>query len=113
MHRPDLPLYDNAAKVGFGLWDYPYVTLALEGVLLLGAMGMYLATSRPRAGRRQFAMPVFGLAMLAMQTGMLFTAPPATDRAMAATALAAYAVLTVAIAWLETGQVAESRQVAA
>ena len=23
VHRPDLALYDNAAKVGLGLWDYP------------------------------------------------------------------------------------------
>jgi hypothetical protein len=23
VHRPDLPLYDNSAKVGLGLWNYP------------------------------------------------------------------------------------------
>jgi len=23
VHRPGLPLSDNAASVGFGLWDYP------------------------------------------------------------------------------------------
>ena len=31
VHRPDLPLYDNAAKAGLGLWDYPIVTLIVEG----------------------------------------------------------------------------------
>jgi hypothetical protein len=104
VHRPDLSLYDDAAKVGLGLWDYPYVTLALEGLLLFGAMWLYLRASRPRTPRAGFAMPVFGGAILLMQAGMLFAPPPPTDRAMAATALAAYALLAGAIAWLSRGR---------
>ena len=104
VHRPDLALYDDAAKVGLGLWDYPYVTLVLEGVLLLGAMGLYLARSRPLTSRGRFSMPVFGLAILLIQTGMLFSPPPPSDRAMAATALIAYALLAATIAWLERGR---------
>ena len=107
VHRPDLALYDDAAKVGLGLWDYPYVTLLVEGALLLGAMGLYMAGSRPLASRGRFAMPAFGLAILLMQTGMLFTPPPPSDRAMATTALAAYALFVVAIAWLERGRAAQ------
>src|SRR6266567_4680453 len=30
VHRPDLPLYDNAAKVGLGLWNYPARAFLLE-----------------------------------------------------------------------------------
>lgn len=30
VHRPDLPLYDNTAKVGLGLWNLPAVAFALE-----------------------------------------------------------------------------------
>jgi len=30
VHRPDLPLYDDTMKIGFGLWNYPAVALALE-----------------------------------------------------------------------------------
>ena len=36
VHRPDLPLYDNAAKVGLGLWNYPIATLALRRYFFLG-----------------------------------------------------------------------------
>ena len=93
VHRPDLALYDDAAKVGLGLWDYPYVTLVLEGALLLGAMGLYMARSQPLTRRRRFSMPAFGLTILLMQAGMLFSPPPPTDRAMATTALVAYALL--------------------
>ena len=109
VHRPDLALYDDAVKVGLGLWDYPYVTLVLEGALLLGAMGMYMAGSRPLTSGARFAMPAFGLACLLMQAGMLFTPPPPSDRAMAATALIAYALFAAAIAWLERGRAAQER----
>src|SRR5688500_9190459 len=30
VHRPDLPLYDNSAKVGLGLWNVPPVAFGLE-----------------------------------------------------------------------------------
>lgn len=106
VHRPDLPLYDDAAKVGLGLWDYPYVTLLIEAALLFGAMGLYLAASRQRTRPARYAIPVFGAAMLVMQASMLFTPPPPSDRAMAATALIAYAVFAAVIAWLERGRVA-------
>ena len=110
VHRPDLALYDDAVKVGLGLWDYPYVTLAVEGLLLFGAMGPYLTEARPRTSRGRFAMPAFGAAILLMQAGMLFAPPPPSDRAMAATALAAYALLAAAIAWLERGRVVDGRE---
>lgn len=106
VHRPDLPLFDDTAKVGLGLWDYPYVTLLIEAALLFGAMGLYLAASQTRTRRGRYAIPVFGAAMLVMQASMLFTPPPPSEQAMAATALIAYVVLAAVIAWLERGRVA-------
>ncbi|HSB60103.1 MAG TPA: hypothetical protein VLI67_00190 [Vicinamibacteria bacterium] len=109
VHRPDLALYDDAAKVGLGLWDYPYLTLALEGALLLGAMGLYMSRSPPLTRRGRLSMPAFGLAILLMQGGMLFSPPPPSERAMAITALVAYALFAAAIAWLERGRAVEER----
>jgi len=108
VHRPDLALYDDAAKVGLGLWDYPYISLALEGALLLGAMALYLARSRSLKRRGRFAMPVFGVAILLMQAAMLFSPPPPSGRAMATTALIAYALFAATIAWLERGRTVEA-----
>src|SRR6266446_4987290 len=34
VHRPDLPLYDDSAKVGLGLWNHPAPALGLEAALL-------------------------------------------------------------------------------
>src|SRR4029078_9236033 len=34
VHTPDLPLYDNAAKVGFGLWRHVAFSFPLELIVL-------------------------------------------------------------------------------
>ena len=47
VHRPDLPLYDDSAKVGLGLWNAPALAFGVEAALLFG--GMWL--SAPRAPR--------------------------------------------------------------
>lgn len=96
VHRPDLPLYDNSAKVGLGLWNQPTVAFALEATLLLGGMALFL---RQRQGHR---LPVvaFGLAMLAVQAYVFFGPPPASSAAIAITALGSYAVFALVIWWL-------------
>src|SRR4029453_11232462 len=34
VHRPDLPLFDDSAKVGLGLWNRPALAFGLEATLL-------------------------------------------------------------------------------
>src|SRR5437867_4714951 len=97
VHRPDLPLYDNTAKVGLGLWDFPVVALALEAAILFVGMWVYFKTTHARKG----AMVVFGLGMLALQTYLFFGPPPVSDKAAAATALVAYAVLAAIVRLIE------------
>src|SRR5437867_11992208 len=41
VHRPDLPLYDNTAKMGLGLWNLPALAPGLAAVLLFGRMCRY------------------------------------------------------------------------
>lgn len=50
VHRPDLPLYDNAAKVGLGLWNYPAPALLLEVAVLFGGMFLYLRSTTATTG---------------------------------------------------------------
>src|SRR6267154_1673408 len=42
-HPHDLPIYDNIAKVGFGLWNYRDPEFALEIALLALGIALYLA----------------------------------------------------------------------
>jgi hypothetical protein len=106
VHRPDLPLYDNAAKVGFGLWNYPIFAFILEAAFLFG--GMYLYFRRTRAVTRggRYGMIVFGVIMLAVQASVFFGPPPGSVRQLAVTALVSYGVFAAAAYWLEKKRVA-------
>jgi hypothetical protein len=106
VHRPDLPLYDNAVKVGFGLWDYRITTLVVESVVALGGLYLYLRNTRAVKPSARYAMPLFVCASLVLQAAMAFGPPPSSDRDMALTALAAYAIFAGMIAWLERSRVA-------
>jgi len=97
VHRPDLPLYDNTAKVGLGLWNLPAIALGLEAALLFGGMWLYFRLGTAR----RTAMLVFGVIMLGIQVYVFFGPPPASDKAAAATALGAYAVFALLIRALE------------
>src|SRR5881396_1341752 len=59
VHRPDLPLYDNTAKVGLGLWNLPALALGLEAASLFGGMWLYLTLGPVR----RTAFLVFGVIM--------------------------------------------------
>lgn len=97
VHRPDLPLYDDTAKVGLGLWNFPAAAFALEAATLFAGMWLYFGAGYgPRRG-----MLAFGLVMLAIQAYVFFGPPPVSDRAFAWTALAAYAVFAAVAGWLE------------
>lgn len=95
VHVPDLPLYNNTAKVGLGLWNSPGVAFALEAGLLLAGIMLFLRSRR--------AAPVglflFGFLMLAVQAYVFFGPPPASGASIAITALGAYG-LFAAIAGL-------------
>ena len=97
VHRPDLPLYDNTAKVGLGLWNLPALALGLEAALLFGGMWLYFRLGTAR----RTAVLVFGVIMLAIQAYIFFGPPPASDKAAAATALASYAIFAAVIRALE------------
>jgi hypothetical protein len=89
VHAPDLPLYDNTAKVGLGLWNQPSVAFGLEAILLYA--GIFLC-ARARLVHRTRAI-VVGTVMLGIQVYVFFGPPPSSPNAAAATALIAYAVL--------------------
>jgi hypothetical protein len=94
VHRPDLPLYDNTAKVGLGLWNRPALAFGLEAALLLGGMSLLL---RGRAGPKA-GMLVFGIVMLAIQAVVFFGPPPVSDTAAAITALVSYGLFATFVA---------------
>jgi len=97
VHRPDLPLYDNSAKVGLGLWNAPAIELPLEALILLGGMWLYLRDNSSHAKRTY----VFGVVLVVLQVVSFFSPPPPTVAAVASTAIVSYIVFALVIWWLE------------
>lgn len=96
VHVQDLPLWGNAYKVGFGLWDRPVIAFVVEaGVLFLGT-AMYAAHARSRA-----AIWIFAGIMLAVQMTSFVTPPPAEPKQFAMMALSSYAAFTAAAWYVE------------
>ena len=101
VHRRDMPLYDDTAKIGFGIWNYPIIALSLEALLLFGGMIMYLRRTRPLSNVGKFGPPVFGILMLIVQAYIFFGPPPVSPAAAAATALVSYVVFAAVAQWLD------------
>lgn len=97
VHRPDLPLYDNTAKVGLGLWNQPAIAFALESILLLGGVALYVRMG----GVRRAAVWVFAAAMLAVHSIAFFGAPPETPAMAAVMAFGSYLAFAAVAAWLD------------
>lgn len=101
VHRPDLPLYDNTAKVGLGLWNFPGPAFALEiGSVLIGLL-IYLSSSKPRDAVGRFGPWVFLFVMIGLQSAVFFGRPPETPNQAAVTAFVLYFALAGAAAWLD------------
>lgn len=47
-HRPDLPLWDNTAKVGLGLWNHAKLSYAVEVGMLAATMYLWYRAARGR-----------------------------------------------------------------
>jgi len=98
VHRPDLPLYDNARKVGFALWNYPLAALALEVVLYFGALWFYV---RDKPGKTFAGFALLGAFILAIQVAVFWFPILPSPKIAAVIFLVGYIQLAAAANWLE------------
>lgn len=100
VHRPDLPLYDNSAKVGLGLWNYRGPAFALEIALLVAGLVLYLAGTRGRDRIGRVGPWVFVGVLIGVQMVLFFGPPPGSPSGAAATALVAYVAFAAIARWI-------------
>src|SRR5438105_1219383 len=82
-HPGDLPIYDNTAKVGFGLWNYRDPEFALEIALLALGIVLYLQRNIIPAIHKG-AVIAFGIVLIIVQIGDTYvTRTPLSDKATA------------------------------
>jgi membrane-bound metal-dependent hydrolase YbcI (DUF457 family) len=88
MHRPDLPLWPGSGvRVGFGLWRSIRLTLAIEVVLFVAGLGIYLRTTRPRDRIGRWGLWAMILVLAFIYLTGAGGAPPPSERALALGAL--------------------------
>ena len=101
VHRPDLPLYDDALKVGLGLWNYPLLETLLEFVFFFGGMFWYFRATQPATQGGKYAMAVFGIIVGALFVSSGLGPPPPDASSIAVVGLVLYLMLTGVVFWLE------------
>jgi hypothetical protein len=95
VHTPDLPLYDDTAKVGLGLWRHVSLSLPLE-IIVMGAGAWLYARACPPATRKgTLLFWGFAATLAVLQVYANLGPPPPTPQAMALTALGLYVGLAL------------------
>jgi hypothetical protein len=102
VHRPDLPIYGNSLKVGFGLWNHPRRACLLEcSGLIAGAIG-YLRVTRPLSRAGTITPIAITFFMLLIQYTSVFVGRPlASPHVVVLTLLVFYFVFAVLAFWTE------------
>ncbi|HEY1707404.1 MAG TPA: hypothetical protein VGG10_04005 [Rhizomicrobium sp.] len=115
VHAPDMPLVGNAMKVGFGLWNYPWLSLPLELVTLWAGAVLFARNNPAARPASDAALWGFVVLLTAIELYASFGPDPASPLAEAHTALAAYLGLAALAALVDrvrrpvTGAVNTSR----
>nr|WP_137678524.1 hypothetical protein [Parerythrobacter lutipelagi] len=97
VHAPDLTLAGGENKFGLGLWDYPWIVIPLELVLVIGSFTYYMRRTKGPMG------PAFVLlfVLLAMQAFSWFgPAPSPNPTIFFITGLVAFTIITLLAKWV-------------
>lgn len=102
VHVPDLALWDDTYKIGFGLWNYFWIALALEFTFLIAGAWAYarmLPSARPRG---DVALWLFVAFMMVLHfVTLMMPSPEGSMLVIAAEAFAIYGLLALLAAGVE------------
>lgn len=83
-HRPDLPItVTGSRRLGFGLWNYPGVTLALESTLFIAGTAIYMSVTRARDAIGRVGLYALIVILVAGYFAALYGPPPPSAAAVA------------------------------
>jgi quercetin dioxygenase-like cupin family protein len=96
----NLPLYDDAAKIGLGLGHNAVATYIVEGLILVGGLILYLRSTTATNLTGKYSMIVFVILMLAFNL-VMFGPPPTDLRFVAVSSLGSFGVMAGVAFWLD------------
>jgi hypothetical protein len=100
-HRPDMPLYPGSVKLGLGLWNSIPATLAIEVLIYLTGLTIYLRSTRARDGIGRWGFLTLAVFLVISYLAAAFGPPPPSVHALWITALAGAAILTLWAWWAD------------
>jgi hypothetical protein len=102
VHEPDLPITPGSSlRVGLGLWHSLFATIAVEGLMLVSALWLYVKEAKPQGRARLYSFwLLIGLLVLMYLSGP-FSPPPGNVDALAMVALSGWVVPLLA-GWIDT-----------
>jgi hypothetical protein len=101
VHGPEMPLAsEGSRKVGLGLWHSMPLALAIETLIVLAGLWLFLSAA-PLTRARKIGLAALALVALAFTiAGMTVAPPPPSVTAMAASSLITIVVVSALAAWL-------------
>jgi hypothetical protein len=96
----NIPLYDDAAKIGLGLANNALAAFIVEGLILVGGLILYLRATTPENLTGRYGMIVFVVVMLAFNL-VMFGPPPTNLRFVAASSLGSFTAMAGVAFWLD------------
>jgi len=75
-HRPDLPLWPNATRVGLGLWNSVAATLVVEISIFVCGIYLYLRSTRARDATGRWGLWALVALLSLIYAGNLLGPPP-------------------------------------
>lgn len=100
-HRPDLPLWGNAHKVGFGLSNFPKADCVVQTALFLIGMGLYVKSTKPISKIGKYGVHVLTVLMVLLQIVLSLPLKPSSPRRIGTAMLMVYSCSTAMIFWIE------------
>ena len=101
-HRPDLPLYPGGGeRLGLALWQSWPATFAVEGSMFVGAVALYLRTTRSRDRVGTIAWWALIALLLALYVPAPWSPPPRSENTVAIAGLIALAIFVPWAYWID------------
>jgi uncharacterized membrane protein len=84
VHRPDLPLYPGQSpKLGFGLWNYPLITLIVESFIFIAGFILYAKQTTAINAKGKYGLIILVLLLIVTHLANIFSPPPPSVTAIA------------------------------
>ncbi len=107
VHIPDMTVTGGEPKLGFGLWNHPWIEMPLELGILLASFLYYTRCSAPIGKQAGLSAGILLALLLLVQVFNWFGPVPETFTPdLAWSALAAFAILSVAAHWTARQRIA-------